>query len=272
MNSSGRVVGVLPMLVFALVFSLTGSAESDGPTGLIRPAGSIAEEDATLQWVRTIALSTPVNGIIAEVKVNRGDRVRANQVLLRLDNETFRADVFASRARLKQARNNRDEAGRELERTQELYDRTLLSDHDLQLAKIEKDAADADLLSARASLTNAEHDFAHSIIRAPFAAWVLQRNAQPGQTVVSRMKAAPLIVLAEADRMLARSLVSGAIVDNIRRNDKAKVIVAGKTYAGTVSFVALEPEKAGSDRYVVEVVFATKKRMLRVGQPAKVKF
>jgi len=265
MNSPGRIIGVLPMLVFALVFSLTGSA------GLVRSTTSVTEE-ATLQWVRTVALSTPVNGIVAEVKVNKGDRVRTDQVLMRLDNETFRADVFADRARLKQARNNRDEARRELERTQELYDRTLLSDHDLQLAKIQKDAADADVLSARANLTKAEHDFGRSIIRAPFSAWVLQRNAQPGQTVVSRMQAVPLIILAEADRMLARSLVSGIAVDNIKRNDKAKVTVSGQSYAGTVSFVAMEPEKTGSDRYVVEVVFATNKQMLRVGQPAKVKF
>jgi len=260
MNSPGRgvsVLRILPILIFALVFSLTVSA---------------AEEEATLQWVRTVALSTPVNGVIAEVTVNRGDRVQADQMLLRLVNETFRADVFASRARLKQAKNNRDEAWRELERTQELYDRTLLSDHDLQLAKIQKDAADADVLSARASLTKAEYDFGYSMIRAPFAAWVLQRNAQPGQTVVSRMQAVPLIILAEADRMLARSLVSGTTVDNIKRNDKAKVTVAGKSYAGTVNFVALEPEKSSSDRYVVEVVFATNEQVLRVGQTAKVKF
>ncbi len=260
MNSPGRAVDVLrilPMLVFALVFPLTASA---------------AEEEATLQWVRTVALGTQVNGVVAEVKVNKGDRVRIGQVLLRLDNEVLRAEVFAGEARLRQAENNRDEAQRELERTQELYDRTLLSDHDLQLAKIQRDAAEADLLSASASLTKATHDDHYSAIRAPFAAWVLQRNAQPGQTVVSRMRAAPLIVLAEADRMLARSLVSGTTVNNIKRGDKAKVSVAGKNYAGTVSFVALQPEKTGSDRYAVEVIFATDKQVLRVGQSARVKF
>ncbi len=272
MNSPGRGIGVLPILFFALIFSLTGSAGSIGLVESTRSIESVAGEGATLQWVRTVALSTPVNGVIAEVKVKRGDRVRADQILLRLVNETFRTEVFAGRARLKQAKNNRDEAQRELERTQELYDRTLLSDHDLQLAKIQKDAADADVLSARASLTKSEHDFGHSMIRAPFEAWVLQRNAQPGQTVVSRMRAMPLIILAEADRMLARSLVSGMAIDNIKRGDKAKVTVAGKNYAGTVNFVALEPETPRGDRYVVEVVFATNRQMLRVGQSARVKF
>jgi len=118
----------------------------------------------------------------------------------------------------------------------------------------------------------AEYDEHYSSIRAPFAAWVLQRNAQPGQTVVSRMRAEPLIVLAEAGRMLARSLVSGATADTIERGAEAKVTVSGKNYVGTVSFVALQPEKAGSNRYAVDVIFDTNQQVLRVGQPAKVKF
>jgi len=235
-------------------------------------SASVAAAEASLQWVHTVALSTPVSGVVEEVLVERGDRVRAGQVLLRLRGETFRADVLAAQAGLKQAENNRDEARRELERTQELYDQTLLSDHDLQLAKIQRDAAEAVLLTARARLVKAEQDDAFSVIRAPFAAWVLRRDAQPGQTVVSRLQATPLIVLAEAGRMLARSLLSGEALKNVRRGDKARVTVAGKDYAGTVSFVALQPAKDGNDRYAVEVTFPTGKQRLRVGQMARVTF
>jgi len=260
MNSPGKAIGVLcvlPTLFFALVFPLVVSA---------------AEEEATLQWARTVALGTPVSGVIADVNVDKGEHVHADQVLLRLDNEILSTEVVAARGRLKQAENNRDEAQRELDRIQELYDRTLLSNHDLQVATIQRDGADADWLTASANLMKAEYDEHYSSIRAPFAAWVIQRNAQPGQTVVSRMRAAPLIVLAEMGRMLARSLVSGKTADNIERGDEATVTVAGKKYTGTVSFVALQPEKTGADRYAVEVVFDTKQQILRVGQPAKIKF
>ncbi|NOX91076.1 MAG: biotin/lipoyl-binding protein [Gammaproteobacteria bacterium] len=104
MNSPGRVIGVLyilPTLIFALVFPLTVAA---------------AKAEATLQWARIVALSTPVSGVIAEVNVDRGEHVHADQVLLRLDNEILSTEVVAARARLKQAENNRDEAQRELER------------------------------------------------------------------------------------------------------------------------------------------------------------
>jgi RND family efflux transporter MFP subunit len=240
---------------------------------LLLPALTTAAQwEAQLQWVRTVSLSTPVSGVIAEVAVDRGDRVSADQVLLRLEDSRQQAEVAASEARLKQAENNRAEAQRELERTQELYERTLLSDHDLELGKIQRDAAEAELLTARAALVKAQRELYHSSVRAPFDAWVLQRNAEPGQTVVSELQATPLLVLAEAGRMLARSLVSEATVAKLKLGQSAEVSVAGKNYGGNIHFLGLEPIKPGADQYLVDVVFDTGARLLRVGQAATVNF
>jgi multidrug efflux system membrane fusion protein len=231
-----------------------------------------AEVDATLHWVRTVPLSTTVSGVIEQVNVNKGDRVREGQVLLNLVGQTFAADVAAKKAGLKRAENNAEESERELERNQELYDRTLLSEHDLQLAKIQRDAGAAELQAARAALAKAERDYYYSVVRAPFDAWVLQRNAEPGQTVIVKFQASPLLVLAEAGRMLARAKVSGEAAGKLKLGQRATVSVAGKNYLGKIYFVAMEPVKSGVDEYVAEVVFESGSRALRVGQSAGVKF
>ena len=231
-----------------------------------------AESTAQLQWVRTVALSTPVSGVIADVAVAKGERVQAGQILLRLEDSAQKARFTASEAQLVRAENNRAEGEREYNRAKELYDQTLLSDHDLQLASIARDAAQSELLSAKAARVQAERDLYNSSIRAPFDAWVLQRNAEPGQTVVSELQATPLIVLAEAGRMLARTMVSGEMAGKLKVGQKASVTVAGKDFTGKVHFVALEPVKATDDHYVVEVIFTTQAEPLRVGQQAKVKF
>ena len=139
----GRWLGVMPVLLALGVLSTPSYAE---------------QVEATLQWVRTVPLSTAVSGVIDTVNVRKGDRVKSGQVLLGLVAKTFQADLAAQKANLKKAENNNDEAELELERTQELYDRTLLSDHDLQLGKIQRDAAAAELQTARAKLSKAEHD------------------------------------------------------------------------------------------------------------------
>ena len=229
------------------------------------------EVDATLQWVRTVSLSTTVSGVLAEVNVNRGDRVQAGQALSHLTDKLLQAEVVASKARLKKAENNRDEAQRELDRTQELYDRTLLSDHDLQLAIIQRDAAVAELQSAIASKIKAERELYYSVLRAPFDAWVLQRNAEPGQTVINKIQATPLIVLAEAGRMLARALVGREMLNEFKLGRAAEVAVGGHHYPGKIVFVAMEPAKPDGDHYIVDVIFNTEQQVLRVGQAATVK-
>jgi RND family efflux transporter MFP subunit len=240
---------------------------------VLLPAQTFAEEiSATLQWVRTVPLSTTVSGVIEWVNVAQGDRVRSGKELLNLVDATFQADVLARRAGVKKAKNNNDEARRELERTQELYDRTLLSDHDLQLATIQYDAAGAELQVAHAALSAAERDHYYSVIRAPFDAWVLQRNAQPGQAVIVKLQAIPLLVLAEAGRMLARATVGVATVGSIKRGNKARVWVAGKSYDGKIHTVAMEPVGPGVDEYVVDVLFVSGPSVLRVGQSARVSF
>lgn len=240
---------------------------------VLLPVQTLAQEiSATLQWVRTVPLSTAVSGVIEKVNVSTGERVSRGQQLMSLVDKTFQANVLARKAALKKAENNRDEARRERERTQELYDRTLLSDHDLQLAKIQFDAAMAELQIVRAALIKAEQDIYYSVVRAPFDAWVMKRDAQPGQTVVVNLQITPLLVLAEAGRMLARGTVDEASARKIKRGQMAQVVVAGKNYAGKVSLVSLEPVKSSVDEYAVEVIFKTGQSVLRVGQSATVRF
>lgn len=257
MNSPGKLFGSLAILSSLYLLPIQTHA---------------AEVDATLHWVRTVPLSTTVSGVIDQVKVKKGDRVREGQVLLNLEGKTFVADVAAKKAGLKKAENNDEESERELERNQELYDRTLLSEHDLQLAHIQRDEGAAELQAARAALAKAERDYYYSVVRAPFDAWVLQRNAEPGQTVIVKFQASPLLVLAEAGRMLARATVNGEAAGKLKLGQRAMVTVAGKNYLGKIHFVAMEPVKSGMDEYVVEVVFESGNLPLRVGQSARVKF
>jgi multidrug efflux system membrane fusion protein len=257
MNSPGKLFGSLAILAALQLLPIQTLA---------------AEVDATLHWVRTVPLSTTVSGVIEQVNVSKGDRVHEGQVLLNLVGKTFAADVEAKKAGLKRAENNDEESERELERNQELYDRTLLSEHDLQLAQIQRDAGAADLQEARAALAKAERDYYYSVVRAPFDAWILQRNAEPGQTVIVKFQASPLLVLAEAGRMLARAKVSGETAGKLKQGQRATVSVSGKNYLGKIHFVAMEPVKSGVDEYIAEVVFESGKLPMRVGQSVRVKF
>lgn len=228
---------------------------------------------ATLQWAQRVELSTPVSGVIREVKVDVGERVSKGAILLQLDDEVFRSRLQSAQATHRNQEENYKEMQRELERSTELYNRTLLSDHELQQAKNSHSNAKADIERARAAAVQAKYNLQYSTIRAPFDAWVLARNAEPGKVVAAELKAETLLIVAAADRMLARTLVPESKLVNLRKGVLVKVLVAGQEITGAVKSIALEPEQKGATdaaRYAVDVEFATGDKPLRAGQTATV--
>ncbi|HEB59743.1 MAG TPA: efflux RND transporter periplasmic adaptor subunit [Gammaproteobacteria bacterium] len=224
--------------------------------------------DARLHWLQRVPLGTPVSGVIAEVTAVAGQRVQKGEVLLRLDARPLQARVTGLEAERIARAHDHDEARRELERTRELYERTLLADRDLTLAKIALSGAEAVLKTAEAQLAQAQWTLQYSRIQAPFDARVVRRNAEPGQTVISNLQAEPLLVVARAGAMLARAMVDGERVARLKPGQAINVSVAGQSYHGSLQRVGLEPEADG--RYAVDVQFDTGGQLLRAGLPARI--
>ena len=177
---------------------------------LLPLAAGAAEYDGVLDFNRKAKLSTPVSGVVAKVNVQPGDRVIQGDVLLQLDNGVIKANVEKAKADVQHYERLYKEAERELQRNQELYDRTVLSDHELELAHIAFTQATSQLRNAEAILAKAEFDLRHSEIAAPFNGIVIRRNVNEGETIVSSDTAPLLIELAEADVMIAAFQVTGA--------------------------------------------------------------
>jgi multidrug efflux system membrane fusion protein len=230
------------------------------------------ERDAVLQWQHMVPLSTPVSGVVVKVNVKPGSRVEKGQALLQLDERARQAKVKALEADLKRAENNRDEAQRDLERTQDLFDRTLIAQHELQLAKIQNDDGKAQYEIAKSKLLKARMDLEYSTVRAPFNGWVVQRNVEVGQTVVSELQAEPLIKMVEAGKMLARVQVSSADLAKMNIGHKASVKVGVAIYNGAIYQTGLVPVAGTTDKYYVDVAIDVGNKLYRAGQAAKVKF
>lgn len=228
-----------------------------------------AELEGQVQWLQRAELGTPVSGVVQSVAVFPGERVRQGQVLVELDARAFKANLARARAQLSQMKESLAEARRELERSTELYDRTLLSDHDLQVAKIAAINAEADYQAARADLVNAELDVEYSRLKAPFEGIVLERHVEPGEVVVSRLQSSPLLVLASSAELVVRAEVPTTVMENLKQGQALTVQLAGERYPGAVH--RLGPEPLGEGRYALEVRFSPKPgHTLYRGQAARI--
>lgn len=143
-------------------------------------------------------LSTRLMAAVTEVLVQEGDRVRAGQVLVRLDTRDLQARASQSAAGVAAAEAQADEAERYAVRIRALY-------ADSAAPKAMLDAAEAGLARARAGVAQARGagtELAavtqYGVLRAPFAGVVTRRWVDPGAFAAP---GAPLVTLEDASRL-----------------------------------------------------------------------
>jgi HlyD family secretion protein len=129
------------------------------------------------------SVSAKVSGRLAYLGVSEGSVVRRGQVIARLENQDFAAEVEGARARLHQLEIQRDQADRDLERAKALHAQKVLSDADLEDRTSNARALGAQVESARAEVQLAEANLENTFVRAPFAGTVLRKDAEVGEIV-----------------------------------------------------------------------------------------
>jgi len=230
-----------------------------------------AEVPAVLQWSQRVELSTPVSGVVQAVNVKQGERVSKGQALLQLDDRIYAARVEEAAAGVTRQQEEVSEAQRELKRVQELYDRTVISTSELDLAKLRQAKAAAQLRELRARHGQEAKNRADTILRAPFEALVVARLAEPGQTVAAGLQPQTLLVLARAGEMIARAQVAEEQLNNLKVGGKVNVAVGQLRFNGKITLLGLEPaarDKSGAPLYALEVLFAPGESVLRAGAQA----
>lgn len=140
-----------------------------------------------------IELTTRVSGVVEEVLVKAGQRVKKGAVLLRLDKTIYQAHVDEAGAEGDRLRAEEAEAKRDLDRAQELYSRTVSSTTELDAAKLRYARAKSALTVAEARLTIARKNLTDTELRAPFDGWIAKVPAAPGVVVSAECQPRALV-------------------------------------------------------------------------------
>lgn len=236
-------------------------------------------------------------GVIREVLVQEGDRVRKGQVLARQEDDDTRLAVKSAAAAVAQADSqialtqvSIRTAQREYQRLRQLAATNLVAHQQLDQAGDAVATAQAQLgiqqaavQTARAQLAQAEYSEDLTIIRAPMDGKIIRRYANPGAGAstlnVSDMfdlePATPHIVRAEIVESALPDVRVGQEAEITSEDDPAKASV-GRVIRIAATFGArkLKSDSANeaSDERVVEVVVSTDNTSYLIGQRVLVKF
>ncbi|MHB1083628.1 MAG: efflux RND transporter periplasmic adaptor subunit [Thiobacillus sp.] len=156
---------------------------------------------ATPLWAADkVELTTRVSGVVDQVLVKVGQRVSKGTVLLRLDRTVLQARLDEAAAEHARAQADETDAKHELERAQELFNRTVSSTTEFDAATLRHVRAQAGLSAANARRVIAQKNLNDAELKAPFDGVVSALPGAPGTVVTAECQPKILVILSSGAR------------------------------------------------------------------------
>jgi len=198
-----------------------------------------------LQPVSTVEVSSQISGLIKEVLVDYNSRVKAGDVLARIDPATYENRLRAAQADLANTSANYQLIKLNAERIKSLNARSLVSQQEADQAVAQLAQAEAQLLIRTAAVETARVDLSRCTISAPIDGLVLDRPAIAGKTVSASTSAPVLFILVnDLSQLQIKASIAEADIGNVREKQNVSFTVdafPNQSFKGTVRQIRNQP-------------------------------
>lgn len=201
--------------------------------------------NGTLNPVVLVSVGSQVSGIVEKLYADFNDKVKAGQVLLKLNPALTRAQLDQSEATLASAKASLVLARANEERSRNLYAQQYVTRQDLDTSIQAFKAAEAQVALAEAQVAHDQTNLDYTVIRSPVSGVVVSRDVDVGQTVAASFQTPELFKIAQdLSKMQIDSSYAEADVGSIRVGQSATFRVdafPNRTFHGVVRQVRLNP-------------------------------
>lgn len=174
-------------LVIGGISSMPLLAESDLPIAATPVVSEVTPRvriwNGIVEAVNQSTVSAQTSGQVAEISYDVNDFVPKGAVIVRFTDTEQRAALRIANAALQETRARLDEAGKEFERIQTMFDNETVSKARFEQAKANNTAAKARTEAARSGVTTAKKQLEYTVVRAPYAGIVAERHIEVGEHV-----------------------------------------------------------------------------------------
>jgi len=203
-----------------------------------RVAGSGIVEAST----GTIAVGTPVTGLVDRMDVTWGQHVARGAALFRIDARDLLNRRGALVAAIDQAGAGLPAVQRKLDAVTDPRMAGFVTRTDLVQRRSDLAVAQANVTAARAQLRELDAEVARRTVRAPVAGAVLKINIRPGEVAEAAAAAGPVLLLGGDDRLNVRVDIDEHDAWRVRGGVPGEAVVQGNPRLHTaLRFVRVEP-------------------------------
>jgi HlyD family secretion protein len=222
----------------------------------VRDIQVTVNEVGTIEPVVKVDVKSSLSGKVTELLVREGEKVRAGQVLARVEPDVTQAQSLAAvRSGMKLAEIRANDAKRDLETNERLYNEGYLSDTEMKDFRVKFDTSVEDLEAAQTRIRIVEESgiplegqistTQRVNIVAPMEGYVIKRNVEVGQTVTSGMSSfnegTVIYTVADLQSMLIKASINEVDVGRVRLNMPVVISVDAFPYRrfdGTVTHIS----------------------------------
>ncbi|HEY0886948.1 MAG TPA: efflux RND transporter periplasmic adaptor subunit [Ramlibacter sp.] len=216
----------------------------------------------SLKAVNSALVKARAAGELQGLAVREGNRVRAGQVIARIESTEYAARVRQAQEQADAAKAQIDIAQRQYNNNKALVDQGFISRTALDTSLNNLNAAQANHQAALAAVEVARKSLDDTVVRAPISGFVAQRLAQPGERVGVEAR---IVEIVDLSRLELEATLSAADSLAVRVGQEAQLQVEGKAEPVRARVARINPSAQPGSRSVLAYLAIEAPEGLRQG-------
>ncbi|MCU0396610.1 MAG: efflux RND transporter periplasmic adaptor subunit [Cyclobacteriaceae bacterium] len=234
---------------------------------------------ASIQAFQNVEIRARVEGYLEQILVDEGKEVRKGQLMFKINDEEYRADLARARANIISAEAEAKSATVELERVRLLVNKNIITKTELDLAEAKLEIARSRIEQAKAEETAAAIRLTNSSIRSPFDGIIDRIPFKVGSLINAGTL---LTTISDIETVNAYFNVSEVeYLENFRKRSSGDtlflantelILANGELYPLKGRIETMESEfEAGTGAIAVRVKFRNPQHLLKHGSTGKIR-
>lgn len=234
---------------------------------------------ADIQAVQNVELRARVEGFLERIYVDEGQQVKKGQLLFKLNDEEYKAEVAKAKANLESSIAEAKASELEVGRLKVLVEKKVIAESELEVAQARLNATKARIEESRSALSNANQRLSYTSIRSPFNGIIDRIPFKVGSLIdhgtllTTASDVSEVFVYFNVSEGEYLQYVKSRAVDSSHRNDVVSLVLAdGTPYPELGSIETMEGEfRPSTGSIAFRARFPNPKTLLKHGATGKIR-